>query len=92
MSIGKAVVKDVLRSINGPIILVGHSYGGLVISNAASAIPTSRPWSTWPPGSRTREKFWGSPAQIPVEQSHVGAADDRGPDRRPTGRRATAST
>ncbi|WP_372500385.1 alpha/beta fold hydrolase [Sphaerisporangium perillae] len=43
MSIGKAVVKDVLRSINGPIILVGHSYGGLVISNAASAIPTSRP-------------------------------------------------
>jgi pimeloyl-ACP methyl ester carboxylesterase len=29
-------VADVLRSIDGPIILVGHSYGGMVISNAVT--------------------------------------------------------
>jgi pimeloyl-ACP methyl ester carboxylesterase len=30
-----AFVADLLRSVEGPIILVGHSYGGAVISNAA---------------------------------------------------------
>jgi pimeloyl-ACP methyl ester carboxylesterase len=30
-----AFVADILRSVEGPIILVGHSYGGAVISNAA---------------------------------------------------------
>jgi pimeloyl-ACP methyl ester carboxylesterase len=29
-------VRDVLRSIDGPILLVGHSYAGLVISEAAA--------------------------------------------------------
>src|SRR6185295_15841729 len=28
-------VASLLRSINGPVILVGHSYGGAVITNAA---------------------------------------------------------
>ena len=31
-----AYVRDVLASIDGPIVLVGHSYGGLVITEAAS--------------------------------------------------------
>lgn len=31
-----AYVGDVLASIDGPIVLVGHSYGGLVITEAAS--------------------------------------------------------
>jgi pimeloyl-ACP methyl ester carboxylesterase len=31
-----AYIASVLRSINGPIILVGHSYGGAVITNAAA--------------------------------------------------------
>ena len=31
-----AYVRDVLASIEGPIVLVGHSYGGLVITEAAS--------------------------------------------------------
>ncbi|GAA5100329.1 alpha/beta hydrolase [Microbacterium yannicii] len=31
-----AYVRDVMASIEGPIILVGHSYGGLVISEAAA--------------------------------------------------------
>ncbi|WP_306836957.1 alpha/beta fold hydrolase [Neorhizobium huautlense] len=30
------LVSDVLSSINGPVVLVGHSYGGQVISNAAN--------------------------------------------------------
>ncbi|MFE5091867.1 alpha/beta fold hydrolase [Streptomyces sp. NPDC056638] len=30
---------SVLRSIEGPIVLVGHSYGGAVITNAAAGIP-----------------------------------------------------
>lgn len=29
------LVSDVIKSIDGPVILVGHSYGGQVISNAA---------------------------------------------------------
>ena len=31
-----AYVGDILRSIDGPIVLVGHSYGGLVITEAAA--------------------------------------------------------
>ena len=29
-------VSDVVRSIHGPVLLVGHSYGGSVISNVAA--------------------------------------------------------
>jgi len=31
-------VRSVLQTINGPIVLVGHSYGGAVISNAARSV------------------------------------------------------
>jgi len=31
-----ASVSDVVRSIDGPVVLVGHSYGGFVITNAAT--------------------------------------------------------
>ena len=34
-----AAAKAVLQSISGPIVLVGHSYGGAVISNAAAGDP-----------------------------------------------------
>ena len=30
-----AVVRDVLKGVTGPVVLVGHSYGGTVISEAA---------------------------------------------------------
>ena len=33
------VLRDFLKSIKGPIILVGHSYGGMVITNAATGNP-----------------------------------------------------
>jgi pimeloyl-ACP methyl ester carboxylesterase len=32
-------IRSVLRTITGPIVLVGHSYGGAVISNAAVGVP-----------------------------------------------------
>ncbi|MER7693982.1 alpha/beta hydrolase [Streptomyces sp. NPDC097610] len=35
LSSDAAYVKDVLAGIDGPVVLVGHSYGGAVISNAA---------------------------------------------------------
>ena len=59
-----AYLADFLHSIPGPIVLVGHSYGGDVITNAATgdtqvkalvyvdafAPPRARPWrSSWPP-------------------------------------------
>jgi pimeloyl-ACP methyl ester carboxylesterase len=34
-----AAVASLLRSIHGPIVLVGHSYGGAVITNAAAGNP-----------------------------------------------------
>ncbi|WP_432988333.1 alpha/beta hydrolase [Dactylosporangium sp. CA-233914] len=35
-------VRALLQSINGPIVLVGHSYGGAVIANAARGVPNVR--------------------------------------------------
>jgi pimeloyl-ACP methyl ester carboxylesterase len=32
-------IKDVLAGISGPIVLVGHSYGGAIITNAAAGNP-----------------------------------------------------
>ncbi|MFF1746524.1 alpha/beta fold hydrolase [Streptomyces mirabilis] len=37
-----AYIASVLESIEGPIVLVGHSYGGAVITNAAAGNPRSR--------------------------------------------------
>ncbi|WP_420136615.1 alpha/beta fold hydrolase [Sphingomonas sp.] len=34
-----AIVADLVRSIDGPVVLVGHSYGGSVISEAAHGRP-----------------------------------------------------
>ena len=37
-----AYIRSFLTSIKGPIVLVGHSYGGVVITNAASGNPNVR--------------------------------------------------
>ena len=34
-----AYLKNLLAQIKGPIVLVGHSYGGIVITNAATGNP-----------------------------------------------------
>ncbi|TDB97055.1 alpha/beta hydrolase [Actinomadura sp. 7K534] len=37
-----AYVRDVIAGIGRPVVLVGHSYGGLVISRAATGVPAVR--------------------------------------------------
>ncbi|MFI7604388.1 alpha/beta fold hydrolase [Micromonospora sp. NPDC049366] len=37
-----AYVRDVMGGVGGPVVLVGHSYGGMVITQAASDDPTVR--------------------------------------------------
>jgi pimeloyl-ACP methyl ester carboxylesterase len=37
-----AYLRDVIACIDGPVVLVGHSYGGMVISQAAAGAPAVR--------------------------------------------------
>ncbi|GIJ78772.1 Pimeloyl-ACP methyl ester carboxylesterase [Micromonospora phaseoli] len=37
-----AYLRDVIRGIGGPVVLVGHSYGGMVITQAAADEPSVR--------------------------------------------------
>jgi pimeloyl-ACP methyl ester carboxylesterase len=39
LSYDSATVRDFLHTIQGPVILIGHSYGGSVITNAATGDP-----------------------------------------------------
>jgi pimeloyl-ACP methyl ester carboxylesterase len=39
LSIDANYIRDYLSTVTGPIVLVGHSYGGAVITNAATGIP-----------------------------------------------------
>jgi pimeloyl-ACP methyl ester carboxylesterase len=39
LSSDAAYIRSVLQTISGPIVLVGHSYGGAVITNAAVDVP-----------------------------------------------------
>jgi pimeloyl-ACP methyl ester carboxylesterase len=39
LSSDAAYLRSVLQTIDGPIVLVGHSYGGAVITNAAVGVP-----------------------------------------------------
>ncbi len=46
-----------IDTVEGPIVLVGHSYGGFVMTNAADReTPTSRRSCTSPPSRRTRAR------------------------------------
>ena len=53
-----AVVTDLVRTVDGPVVLVGHSYGGMVISNVAAAPARST-------GSSTSPRSRPSPARVP---------------------------
>ncbi|MGY1688111.1 alpha/beta fold hydrolase [Geodermatophilus sp. SYSU D00867] len=37
-----ALLRDVLESVDGPVVLAGHSYGGSVVSEAAAGLPQVR--------------------------------------------------
>src|SRR5882757_8104424 len=39
LSSDAAYIRSVLQTITGPVVLVGHSYGGAVITNAAVGVP-----------------------------------------------------
>ena len=39
LSYDSSYLADFLSTISGPVVLVGHSYGGMVITNAATANP-----------------------------------------------------
>jgi pimeloyl-ACP methyl ester carboxylesterase len=49
-----AYLQSVLAQISGPVLLVGHSYGGAVMTNAATTAPTPRDWSTSPASPPTK--------------------------------------
>ena len=51
-----ASVRAFLETLSGPIVLVGHSYGGAVITNAATGIRTSRRSSTSTPSPPTKAR------------------------------------
>ena len=53
-----AYIRSILTTIEGPILLVGHSYGGAVISNAAVDVPTSKHSCTSPLSPQTPESRW----------------------------------
>jgi len=42
LSYDASYLADVLSTISGPVVLVGHSYGGMVITNAATGNPEVR--------------------------------------------------
>ncbi|MGW1107117.1 esterase/lipase family protein [Streptomyces sp. NPDC002540] len=54
-----AYIASIVRRISGPVILVGHSYGGAVIT-VAGVEDTSGPWSTWPDTPWRRGRAWAS--------------------------------
>ncbi|WP_078918110.1 alpha/beta fold hydrolase [Streptomyces sp. NRRL WC-3725] len=69
-----AYVRSVLASVKGPVVLVGHSYGGAVISEAATGEPHVKAQF---PGSTLGENL--NPVSFPIaagalEKKATGAA------------------
>jgi pimeloyl-ACP methyl ester carboxylesterase len=64
-----AYIADLLRSISGPIVLVGHSYGGAVITNAATGNEQVKAlvyFNGWVPdeGESVQQLFEGSEGSL----------------------------
>ena len=89
-----AYIASVVNQIPGPVLLVGHSYGGAVISVAAPRPRMWWGWSTSPPSFRTRGRRcnrWPSRPQIACLAQHCsrpipdgrGGRAGRGASRRP---------
>ena len=51
-----AYLAALLRTIPGPMVLVGHSYGGAVMSNAATGTSRCRRWCSAMGGCPTRAR------------------------------------
>ena len=81
-----AYIASFINQIPGPVLAVGHSYGGAVICNAATEPRTSSAWSSSPPSPRTRARSWATstatskdsvlgPALVPL-QYPTGQGDE----------------
>ena len=51
LSADAAVISTYLKSVAGPVVLVGHSYGGSVISVASANAPNVKDGRRFPPGT-----------------------------------------
>ncbi len=73
-----AYVRSVLASVTGPIVLVGHSYGGFVLTNAATGNPNVRALvyiAAFAPDAG--DTVGGLSAQFPGSRLDVSALDIR---------------
>ena len=70
-----ATIRDFLSTLSGPIVLVGHSYGGAVITNAATGNPNIKALvyvdAFAPAAGRSRSSRW--PARTPPWPSLIPA-------------------
>jgi pimeloyl-ACP methyl ester carboxylesterase len=51
-----AYTASLLAQIDGPVLLAGRSYGGAVITNAATSAPMSSAWCSSPPSPPMKAK------------------------------------
>ena len=87
VSSDSAYLSDFLSTISGPIILVGHSYGGFVITNAATGNPQVKALvyddAFIPAAGDTPQSLSSEAGIVP----HLGGAELRALPRRPLRRR-----
>ena len=60
-----AYIASLLGQIDGPVLLGGHSYGGAVISNAATGARTWSAWSSSRPSPSMKAKPWARSRMAP---------------------------
>jgi pimeloyl-ACP methyl ester carboxylesterase len=67
-----AYLAALLRSISGPIVVVGHSYGGAVMSNAAAGIEQVQAlvFELLPPTSTPRGRYAADPERRRGDEPH----------------------
>jgi pimeloyl-ACP methyl ester carboxylesterase len=60
ISVDSAYLANFLHQIPGPVLAVGHSYGGAVISNAATDAANVPASSSSPPSHPTKVSAWAT--------------------------------
>jgi len=70
-----AHVAAVLDALSGPVVLVGHAYGGAVITEAGSHRAVSPTWSTW---QHSRSMTASRAATWPSARRHRRGSRTRG--------------
>ena len=65
-----AIVRNYFDTVDGPVLLVAHSYGGFVITNAATGAQ-GLPWARPPPTRRRCSSWSRSPARRRRSSTHT---------------------